>query len=524
MTDKLFDQIFPFPTARPHQRNALEAVLNAFDEGKKFVALSAPVGFGKSAVGYAAGTALGGVRALVHQKILQDQYCDSFSTQFHGMETVKGKANYSCRRNAYLKCDFGVCDLGKSKEKCTNCPYRSARDAAFSASHSTLNYDYFLNMSRSEFPGMTASNLLLLDECHTLEEVLVKFASVAFKRDDFNKNDFVMPILPKESMSDEGKLKWMREQALPKIAGDAAYAKEELAAMDEKDPELPKMSRRYRFIDTIVCQCGRLVELMSEDESNIPVAQQIGTSELEIRPLHGGLAGHMHLFKWGEKVLMMSATLLAPEVFRASLRIPKEEFAYVEAPSTFPPERSPKVLMPVGSMARASKADTLPLIVDAVKMILEKHKGERGIIHTVSYDICEKLVGGIATDRFIVPRGKNRDSQIEYFKNSKRNDLVLLSPALSEGISLDGDLARFSILCKVPYPNLGDKWIKLRLDESQGWYVAKTATTILQMTGRAVRSEEDYACTYILDSDFVTFLKRNKSMFPQYWLQGLQVL
>jgi len=42
----------------------------------------------------------------------------------------------------------------------------------------------------------------------------------------------------------------------------------------------------------------------------------------------------------------------------------------------------------------------------------------------------------------------------------------------------------------------------------------KTAMTIVQAYGRSVRSMEDSAVTYILDSDWKRFYRKNKNVFP----------
>ena len=47
------------------------------------------------------------------------------------------------------------------------------------------------------------------------------------------------------------------------------------------------------------------------------------------------------------------------------------------------------------------------------------------------------------------------------------------------------------------------------------WYPLQTAKTIVQAVGRSVRSDEDHAVTYILDSDWSYFFSRNKEFFPK---------
>jgi Rad3-related DNA helicase len=87
---------------------------------------------------------------------------------------------------------------------------------------------------------------------------------------------------------------------------------------------------------------------------------------------------------------------------------------------------------------------------------------------------------------------------------------------------LHGDRSRFQIICKVPYPYLGDKLIKKRMHKWKWWYALKTAKTIVQAAGRSIRSKDDTAVTYILDSDFERFYDRNKNLFPVSFRESLK--
>jgi Rad3-related DNA helicase len=85
---------------------------------------------------------------------------------------------------------------------------------------------------------------------------------------------------------------------------------------------------------------------------------------------------------------------------------------------------------------------------------------------------------------------------------------------MTEGIDLVGETSRFQVICKVPYPYLGDKLVKKRMNRWQWWYPLQTAKTIVQSVGRSVRNNEDHAVTYILDADWERFYGRNRNYFP----------
>ena len=89
---------------------------------------------------------------------------------------------------------------------------------------------------------------------------------------------------------------------------------------------------------------------------------------------------------------------------------------------------------------------------------------------------------------------------------------------MTEGFSLDDDLARFQIIAKIPYPNLGDKQVEAKKDIDQEWYTLQTITAIVQACGRIVRSDTDHGVTYVLDGDFMPLFEKNPEFFPK-WFQ-----
>ena len=96
-----------------------------------------------------------------------------------------------------------------------------------------------------------------------------------------------------------------------------------------------------------------------------------------------------------------------------------------------------------------------------------------------------------------------------------------MSPSLTEGLDLKDDLSRFCIVCKMPFANTNDQWIKERQQEDQMWYAANTCTILMQMTGRVVRSEKDIASTYILDSCFNFLVSKYGNLFPKWWQESV---
>ena len=186
----------------------------------------------------------------------------------------------------------------------------------------------------------------------------------------------------------------------------------------------------------------------------------------------------------------------------------------ISMPSPFPTKNRPILHVPMGKMTAKEIEKTLPILAEAIEKILDQHKGEKGIIHTHSYKISKAIQSRVKSNRLLFPTASDRDDILKKHMSSKK-PTVLVSPSMTEGVDLQGDASRFQVLCKVPYPYLGDKLVKKRMNKWKWWYPFQTTKTIIQSIGRSVRAIDDKAVTYILDSDWSRFYGMNRSLFPK---------
>ena len=210
----------------------------------------------------------------------------------------------------------------------------------------------------------------------------------------------------------------------------------------------------------------------------------------------------------------MSATILDKDAFCKSLGIPIDQASFISLPSPFPTKNRPIFFCPIGKMTQKEIDRSLPKLADAVKSIMNQHKNEKGIIHAHSYKIANYLKQNIRSSRILIHDSTNRDEVLKKHLSSDK-PTVLLSPSMTEGVDLQEESSRFQIVCKVPYPYLGDKLVKKRMNKWGWWYPLQTAKTIVQSVGRSIRSNEDFAVTYILDENWNYFYSRNKNIFPE---------
>jgi Rad3-related DNA helicase len=210
---------------------------------------------------------------------------------------------------------------------------------------------------------------------------------------------------------------------------------------------------------------------------------------------------------------MMSATIIDRDTFCRSIGIPQDQVEFLSIDSPFPVENRPILYFPAGSMAKEQIDLTLPKMAEMIKALLDEHKNEKGIIHCHSYKIADYMKKNVKNSRLLFHDSQNREEVVKkHFESSKST--VLVSPSLSEGIDLKDDLSRWQVICKIPFPYLGDKIVRKRMHRDKDWYSYQTAKSIVQSIGRSVRSETDHAATYILDENWSRFFTQHQNFFP----------
>lgn len=281
--------------------------------------------------------------------------------------------------------------------------------------------------------------------------------------------------------------------------------------------EYKKLATKYSTVGTLANAIS-MIKSMYERGEHIVVTHEEG--KIDFKMLHCDKLFEKCMGNRANHFLFMSATVLNYKSYIKDIGLDENLVEYIECDAVFPVENRLIHFSPVGSMSRKNKEATMPNMLKKIDRILKENKNVKGIIHTVSYDVAEKIMNGLAFsdqhDRLLMPRGSSKNLTLEVFYNSDK-PYVLLSPALMEGIDLKDDLSRLCIICKVPYANLGDKWTKTRMEESNEWYTTATCMNLIQMTGRSIRSELDFAKTYILDKDFITLAKNSMNILPKWW-------
>jgi Rad3-related DNA helicase len=254
----------------------------------------------------------------------------------------------------------------------------------------------------------------------------------------------------------------------------------------------------------------------------------LSNESFKIKNKRSGYKYSQDVFKKCNKILMMSAIILDKDAFCTSLGLAPEEVKFIRVASDFPLQNRP--IYPLNTAYLNSDSlkhqEVQIKIARAIDNLMTLHRNDKGIIHTTSYkqlDFIKENISQSNRCRLLKTDPKiPRDEAItEHVNNIKPT--VLISPSLYIGLDLKDDLSRFQIITKVPYPDLGDRWINEKRKNNGQWYIWQTALRLVQGYGRSIRSKDDWAKTYVLDSGFVNFVKKNSNILPDWFTQAIVV-
>ena len=543
---EIIKDFFPMDTPRNGQIGVIQKILKAFKSGKKIVILDLPVGAGKSVIAKTIANMFDTACYATSQIILQDQLIADFGENGKfkkgpPMVHLKGRSNYPCVYTDLAKdlstserikysdknCATGFCKI-KGSSMCgeciddnapeeyaienNKCPYWARVDQFLDSPSGLINFKaYLYQKSFSKYFWLYKPELLIVDEAHNLEKELLDFVGITFN------DKLLTPILgkklPKFNTPEDYKKWFVESDIIKNLQAEVAIA---------------KAQERMKTVEEIEELSGKITKFLAEDDlSNwvVKVDDSFKSNvRVDLKPIFVRDQAKKLIFNQADHIIMMSATILSPDVMCDSLGLKKDEIEYISMPSTFPVENRKINYIPVGSMSYKAKASTMPKMLEAVYELCEMHENEKGIIHTHNFQIAEAIMNNAPKElrkRLLFQRNfSSKEEMLE--KHAKSTDTVIVAPAMHEGLDLKEDLSRFQIICKIPYPNfMDDPQLKRRMDLNQNYYNWLTCLKICQCYGRSIRSETDKAETYILDSDFSRLLSNSRNMLPIWFTEAI---
>ena len=501
---------------REHQQESVDAALNATT---KFTLVQAPTGFGKSPFAMATAKLTEPKRdrsyrgqlldpqsaVLTATKQLQSQYLGDFSDY---AKEVKGRGNFQCLVEP-VSASNARCTIHKPEdcESYSTCPYYAQRKAAMEAPLSIHSYAYALN-TMNYARTFNDQSLLILDEGHLIDDMLMGFVTCEVSWRTCQTFDIRTP--PSKTGWEWRDWKGWAEAYIEDLG-------RELSGLRGPATVNPATRTKYRAGNSLL----KTMELLTQSEVPwVVVPTQAGW---EFMPTWIDTLADQMLYRHGNKVLIMSATILDYQLFCYTVGIPPKDATFIDVPSSFPVGSKPVYFDP--AMDVKAGVDLTPL-VDKVVEVIRAHSADKGLVHCVSYAVADAIYNGAPPDiraRLMRHGTADRLAVYEDFR-ARLDDPVLLSPSMKEGVSLEDEMCRFIIVAKMPFPYLGSPQIKSRMSTTLGkkWYPWKTMCDLIQMTGRGMRSQDDYCSVYILDGNFRRLFQQMRYCLPKYWVDDIR--
>jgi ATP-dependent DNA helicase DinG len=539
---------------RDIQKQILKEIETNIKLGFKKIVISAPTGVGKSAIGMAIAKYFGTGFFITKSKSLQDQYTRDFPI----LKSVKGKSNFEClklmdehkvddpilAKELGHTCEKGVClegteenSEGKSiKTFCTfkplikdvtfdtklnesTCTYYFQKYFGLISNFSVWNYSGFFQLmkNKSVFTDYLEKKVSIFDEAHGIEDQIINFIGI----DISNKQlDECKIDLSRYNISD------VKELTALLVAMKKFYATQ-YAEIKGNDGDL----KILEYYDENFKKFSDFIGQIESDPKNFLISDNsndFGNSvTISIKPLL--ISKYVDDFFNTEYQIFMSATINKKN-FCETMGLDEKHVAFIDTPkSPFLYEHRKVDFLDVAFLNSRSSFAEEQNAIRKIDEILSKHKTERGLILTSSKKRCFDILSQLSPEnkkRIRICHSSNSDGTTQDEKIAQHratSGSVLLSSSLWEGVDLKDDDSRFQIIAKAPYKSLGDTRVRAKMNKFPSWYSSETMMKILQGFGRSIRSEDDWARTYVIDSTINNLVKQTRNIIPKAYWDVLQI-
>ena len=525
-----------------YPRNSQIKLINkinwAIGEGYKYIILEAGTGIGKSAIATTLANMYEDSYILTMTKQLQEQYLDDFGDM---LVEIKGRGNYKC--NYKGNCDFCI-KAEYNLRKCTDCEYNQAFKKAVEAKNVITNYDYLYYAGVAN-PLLDSRELLILDEAHNLERKMLMLSSSELNREYISTKfgiDIFEPLMYGTKSINELKRNpdyWIElcddlikecKKRIKKIEGDADKSVQ--VTLDEFESNPSKYSN-FDYIEkqnleqdmksfasiSLGLSYKELIIDLPDKKSILNNAMDISA---EFKP-YSVLDDTQNLLKLGNVCIFLTGTLGSKDKFCEWNNINPDETYYIYEKSPFDVAKRPIYVDFVGRMSgfrRGIPKWKNKRAINKIKEILDMHKNEKGVIHTSSNEQAFWIIDQLREYNLMFVGGEDRNRTLKEFAESKEN-IILIGASIKDGVDFKGDLCRFQIVFKVPYPQLNEQ-VKYRMDLDPKWFYYQTVMALMQAYGRGIRDSDDYCVMYIIDSSFKQLFDYNRGFFNEYFAEAIQ--
>jgi Rad3-related DNA helicase len=520
---------FPAPSYRGNQKQALSDIRQAFESGKSVVLVRAPTGSGKSLLARSIAGCARTAGEADASEVIDAYYTTPQVSQLDDvaeddllgdLAVIRGKNNYDCILPGETETPVDQAPCVREREfDCQvkhRCPYFSDRAIASNRRIAAMTLAYFMQTAGSDVFGKR--DVVVIDEAHGLGEWGEMYATIELSPETIPMwTDLDIPELsgPDDAVELADRIETLAERRLKVLRGNAELSPEEASERDSLNmlrSDLSWFREDYRADDSVTTW-------VVDGGDGGPVT---------IKPMNPERYLNHTVWERGNQFALLSATILNKAAFCANVGLDPDDVALVEVGHTFPVENRPLYDITQGKMTYEHREETLPKLARAIVRVMARHPDEKGLIHCHSYAIQERLEE-LLTEFGVSPRvrshdANNRDATLSAWKRSDTPE-VFLSVKMEEALDLEGELCRWQVLCKAPYPNTRDSRVAQRLEDDQwGWYYRTTLRTVIQACGRVVRAPDDYGATYLADDSLCDLFERARGDMPEWFKEQVDRL
>ena len=505
-----------------------DTVKKVLKSDAKYIFINAPTGSGKSLIGACLCETYDRTAYLVHSKSLQQQ----LQSDFPEFKILMGRSNYECIESNGNPLNCAQCKFS-DQTKCPSkhgCIYKIEKNKAVHAHLRGLNYAYMF-AEANNVGYFSNQDSIICDEADTLEPELL--SSIRLTISERMMDKYELPPIPCQTTgSKDAKVEWAgvdkwiiwAEAAMDKLLIHERILSNKIESAEESHQEVDEyILKRQKQLQNTINRLKLFLKhvdhkwLLDTNDGKFGKTHEFTPTWLTPELSEG------FFFRYGEKFIMMSATLMNHRAMCHVLGIDIDESEYISIPSTFPIKYRPIYTDAVGDLSAKTYDRDIPLIIEEIKRLMAKHPNEKGLIHTFNYKISKRIMDEIWADRLITHDGSNKIEQIKLFNKSDK-PLVMVSPSMDRGVSLNDDLCRFIIQAKCPFKYLGNKQTQARMySGSMGklWYKSDAIQTLEQAAGRGMRWAGDSCAVYIIDKAAERLIFDNLGLFSEYFVDCL---
>jgi len=539
-------------TPRGNQLADISLILTGFlDEGFKTQILSAPTGTGKSIIGAITAEVLHKIRApdvhhgasflLSPTNILSEQYHNTFQKGRDPLDTrfrmLKGASNFTCAAlstpeepqtaehcaiRMFQKADM----LSVIADNCDSCEFALQKRMRDKARHLITNYSYYF-VDRMYLEILAKRTVTVFDEAHMINDLFTEHNAIYFS--DSRLKKMVDEIGEHLSIGHRGIFKIIKEikeamnngeieqhtymkylGLLADVYGQVTEAAQlELERCNPRNQTkymaLSKLSKKYfglgcKISDLMIYDYPHAFEYKEKNPK-----EKFSEDEVSVKPIFVGEMFDKLIN--AEFNLLMSATL-SEQYARRTMTL--ENAKHIRLAPSFPRENKKVVFYKPQNLNQTTLKTpvTIKALQSAAYEIAAHHSelGHRGVVLAPSFaltgDIAAALEArGLKARIYEHQRGEKLAEVLGRFTRHADGPAILLTPSGFEGLDLVGDLSRYQIILKAPFGSLGEARMKKILAVWPDIYSLMTLSKLVQGAGRSVRSAEDFATTYMLDSN-----------------------